>query len=764
MKRTLMLWTVCLIVLAGVAIAKSASMYFTENKGQWEESVKFRCDAGDAVVWICKDRIVYQFLQSVEQPGRADQSGSFAHENGALGADRVKTVEQLVVTAKFVDANPNAQATGKSPSEFRYNYFLGSDGSRWQTDVRNFQSIRMLDVYPGVDLNFFADSEGRFTYQYDLAEESVGKQVKIEYEGIETASKNQSGRFVAATRLGEIAGLIADPTVAKSSSLKRNSIFDSPASPPEDVSESALRSPQAVSLIYSTFLGGSDMDYSWDMAVDKNGNIYIAGHTYSGDFPHPNAYDSTFDGGFGDVIVAKLSADGQTLVYGTYLGGSHIEASQCIAVDSIGQAFVAGSTSSTDFPTQNAYDATVAGQDAFVTKLSANGNALIYSTLLGGDSYETPFSIVTDKFGSAYVTGETFSTDFPKVNAFDAVLGGSRDVFVTKFSPSGTALTYSTYLGGTDNDVARCIAVDGSGAAYVTGQTNSFNYPTQNAYDATAGGFGEDAFVTKLSAAGNTLVYSTYLGGSNDDWGYGIAVDGLGNAYVTGGTYSSNFPRLNAFDSTQAGSSEDVFVTKFSSAGNTLGYSTYLGGTSSDRGVDIEVDGSGSAYVSGYTSSSNFPTKDAYDSTANGSLDAFVTKLATAGNALVYSTYLGGVNHDTGIELELDASNNVYLSGNTGSPNFPHVNAVDTSLSGFQDGYIAKLSVGGGALVGDCSGDGRIDISDAVFLINHIFAGGPAPTLQVGDGDCNGRVDIGDAVNLINYIFAAGSAPGTGCR
>ena len=269
---------------------------------------------------------------------------------------------------------------------------------------------------------------------------------------------------------------------------------------------------------------------------------------------------------------------------------------------------------------------------------------LSYSTYLGGNSFDNGYGIAVDGSGNAYVTGNTASTNFPTQNPYQGTYaGGSYDAFITKLDLSGNALTYSTYLGGSGSDYGYGIAVDSSGNAYVTGFTQSTNFPTQNPYQGTYAGGNSDAFITKLDLSGNALTYSTYLGGSGSDYGYGIAVDSSGNAYVTGFTQSTNFPTQNPYQGTYAGGNSDAFITKLDASGGALTYSTYLGGSAFEMGHGIAVDGSGNAYVTGYTQSTNFPAQNPYQGTNAGFYDAFITKLDSSGNALSYSTYLGEV-------------------------------------------------------------------------------------------------------------------------
>ena len=395
-------------------------------------------------------------------------------------------------------------------------------------------------------------------------------------------------------------------------------------------------SGSGTALVYSTFLGGSGTDFGTGIAVDAAGNAYVTGRSGSPDFPTtPGAFDTTFNG-IEDAFVTKLDAAGSALVYSTFLGGSLVDQGLGIAIDAAGNAYVTGATLSADFPTTpGAFSTTFTGAsygvgDAFVTKLNAAGSALVYSTFLGGSGSDYGQGIAVDDSGNAYVTGATLSADFPTTpGAFDTTYHGTGDAFVTKLNAAGTALVYSTFLGGSGADGGSGIAVDAAGNAYVAGATFSADFPTTPAaFDTTYNGGVGDAFVTKLNVAGTALVYSTFLGGSGEDDARGIALDAGGNAYVTGPTLSADFPTTpSAFDSTFNGAT-DVFVTKLNVAGSGLVYSTFLGGSGIDGGQAIAVDGSGDAYVTGFTTSADFPTTPgAFDTIFTGAADAFVTKL-----------------------------------------------------------------------------------------------------------------------------------------
>jgi Calx-beta domain/Beta-propeller repeat/Carboxypeptidase regulatory-like domain len=453
-------------------------------------------------------------------------------------------------------------------------------------------------------------------------------------------------------------------------------------------------------LAYSTYLGGSGSDEGNDIAVDSAGNMYVAGSAGSANFPTtPGAFQTREAGG---GFVTKLNATGSARIYSTYLSGGAIAS---MALDSAGNAYVTGFTQSSSLPTTpGAISNTLNGiQDGFVTKLNPTGSALIYSTYLGGSSFDAGDGIAVDSAGNAYITGHTSSSNFPTANAFDDSLGGSVDVFVTKLNTAGTALVYSTYLGGDGEDTSSGstwtdVAVDSAGNAYVTGLTKSTNFPTANAIDDSLGG-AADAFVTKFNAAGSALVYSTYLGGINGDGGRGIAVDSAGNAYVTGATTSSDFPRVNALYR-QLINGQDAFVTKFNAAGSALAYSTYLGGdlggdNAQELGNDIAVDAAGNAYITGDTGATNFPTANPIQPTkAGGALvtDGFVTKLDAAGPVIAFSTYLGGDGSDSGNAIAADASGNIYVTGRTNSLNFPTANAIQPAKDGSNsDAFVSKI-------------------------------------------------------------------------
>ncbi len=663
---------VTLMTMAGGAAAEqtltaaevmqgNTSVPFTRNMGQWPDSILYRADASGATMWFTHNGVYYQFTRRIATDDDGiDPDDPFGPRRVPGGRDMARdSVEMLLIKAQFEGANAGVEVIGLDEMEYKCNYFLGNDPAKWRSDVPNYRSIVMREIYPGVDVHFEGSDRGRLMYRYELAPGAQPAQVQVGYEGVEDVVSQEGGGVVADTRFGEISGLLAAPSGDAQ-------VFAGVRQRDVDSGESGslaggVRNTGNVELVYSTYLGGSSYDIGYSIAVDGSGCAYVTGYTYSTNFPTENAWDGSHNGSY-EAFVTKLSASGNSLLYSTYLGGTGRDYGYGIAVDGSGCAYVTGTTWSTDFPTENAYDDSYNGfgdVDAFVTKLSAAGNSLIYSTYLGGSDGESGYGIAVDGSGCAYVTGTTISTNFPTESAWDDSHNGSGDAFVTKLSASGSSLIYSTYLGGSNYENCRGIAVDGSGCAYVTGHTSSTNFPTENAWDDSHNGSYE-AFVTKLSASGNSLLYSTYLGGTGRDYGYGIAVDGSGCAYVTGTTWSTDFPTENAWDDSLNGSG-DAFVTRFSASGGSLIYSTYLGGSDWESGYGIAVDGTGCAYVTAYTQSTDFPTENAWDGSHNGGdRDVFVTKLSAAGNSLIYSTYLGGSGDDRGYGIAVDGSDCAY--------------------------------------------------------------------------------------------------------
>src|SRR5438874_538553 len=545
-----------------------------------------------------------------------------------------------VLRMRLVGANRAVKVKGLDELPGKSNYFSGKDPKKWRTNVPTYAKVKYEGVYPGIDLVYYGHQR-KFEYDFVVGPGANPKTIGLEIENPNSKiGMDRNGDLVVGLAFGEVRLLkprVYQPGVPNSGSanspiviqkakfvVANNCIgFDIPS---YDKTKPLIIDPV---LVYSTYLGGSGADWANSIAVDSSGNAYVSGATHSADFPTANARQPALGGGYEDVFVMKINPAGNAVVYSTYLGGSCNDHGNAIAVDTSGNAYVTGLTQSLDFPTTTGAFQTTCGcnSDAFVTEFSADGTRLVYSTYLGGSAEDQGNSVAVDLSGSAYVTGATLSSDFPTTNgAFDSTSAGV--VFVTKLDAAGTGLVYSTYLGN-GGDQGYAIAVDSSANAYVTGQTIFTNFPTTSgASQSTFGGY-YDAFVSKLNAAGSALVYSTYLGGSDYDIGYGIAVDSFGNAYVLGTTSSGDFPPMHSLKSCAGASGPEVFVSNLHATGNSLLYSTCLGGTDENQGRGIAVDSFGEAYITGFTFAGNFPLVNPIATGHGGEpdSDAFVAKI-----------------------------------------------------------------------------------------------------------------------------------------
>ncbi|MGO9094328.1 MAG: SBBP repeat-containing protein [Bryobacteraceae bacterium] len=563
----------------------------------------------------------------------------------------------------------------------------------------SFARVEYPQVYPGVDLAYYG-KQRELEFDFRLAPGADPSRIRLSFEGAQEVLLEADGRLRLRTGSGDL--WLGRPRVYQKRGGEEREIAATLIQ--RGRNEAGFRlgayDPQLPVVIdpvlsYSTYLGGAASDSITGIAVDSAGSAYVAGWTVSVDFPTTAQAVQSGKGGSTDAFVAKLSPAGDSLVYSTYLGGSGDDRAFGIAVDASGAAIVTGWTYSTDFPTVAAAQSVSGGwRDAFVAKLSPTGAALVFSTYLGGSGSDSGNGVAVDAQGGIYVAGETDSTDFPALNGFASSNGGLSDAFVAKYTSAGVPV-YATYLGGNGQDRATAIAVDSAGQAYVTGATESSNFPTLSAFQAHSGGL-QDAFVAKLNASGNGLVYSTYLGGAGGsvlfpESGLGIAVDSAGDAYVTGVTSSADFPEQNPLQACMATDHMDAFVTKLNAWGNGLLYSTCLGGSDDAYGTAIAVDSAGDATVAGYTDSGDFPVSNPVQASNAGLYNAFVATLTPAGNALSFGTYLGGPGSDSAQAVALDGEGNIYVAGQTLSTGFPTVRAIQTQNGGSYGGFVAKL-------------------------------------------------------------------------
>jgi hypothetical protein len=604
---------------------------------------------------------------------------------------------------EFEGSNPACSLTGSQPLLTRINYLVGDDARRWHLDVPTYGRVTYRDLYAGIDLDLVG-SGGALKGTYTVSPGQDPAAIRWRYAGARSLRLAPSGRLDI--ELGDGRSISEAAPEAWQETGGRKQPVDVEFAVAEDGSvgfatgryEPALPLVVDPYLVYSTLIGGSDLDDGRDIAVDATGNVYITGTTRSHDFPAAGAPDATYSGpltasSFGDAFIAKLNPTGDAVLYMTYLGGSGEDIADAITVDADGNAYVTGMTRSTDFPTVNAVQPAQGGQacssppcsDAFVAKLNAAGNALVFSTYLGGDKNEdsglldlgnrsTKLGIALDDARDVYVTGVTESDNFPTNSGAFTARSGQADAFLTKLRTDGQAILYSTYVGGSGTEYSGGVAVDAFARAYVAGTTLSADLPVRGGLQAGNHGFA-DAFVTAFDTTTSgdaSFLYSTYLGGSDSDYAMAIAADPSGNTTIAGYTLSLDFPTQNPFQAANASagkpSPRDAFIARLNAAGNQLLYGTYLGGSDTDVAYGVKINSQGEIFVTGRTFSDDFPVKDAWQSHRGGSSDIFVARLdpGQAGAAsLVYGTYLGGVAADYGYGIAVDAANSAYVTGTT---------------------------------------------------------------------------------------------------
>ncbi len=639
-------------------------MSFEPNAGQTDPRVRF-LSRGRGYTLFLTDTEAVLSLRGAGAGTAAARTGTSrdAARVGQRGRPHPAPALRAELRLSLAGANPHPHIEGLEESPGTVNYFLGNKPEEWRVGLHPFARVEYHQVYPGVDLVYY------------------GNQRQLEYDFIVSPGADAGRIFLG---FGGAEGLEVD----------------------------------AQGGLVVHLAGGGVVRWNQPFVYQE------AGGTRQGvraRFQLKGAHQAGFDIGAYDP-GRPLIID-PALVYATYLGGSDYDTAEAIAVDTSGNVYVAGNTASVDFPTTNAFRATPPSSNAvYVAKLNASGTALVYATYLGGSVAELMNGIAVDTNGNAYVTGNTESANFPTKNSYQSALNGTDDAFITKLGPRGTNLLYSTYFGGPDYEAGNCIAVDNSGNAYVGGETFSGrNFPTLNPFQSKAGGFPNvsfDAFVAKFNTTLSgpaSLVYSSWLGGSTDERATGIAVDAAGNVYVTGditdstvvypAVPSSDFPTLNPFQPTfNNGSTDplagltDGFVTKINAAGSAMVFSTFLGGSAEDSGLAIAVDAGGRVYVTGQTSSTDFPTLNAAQPVIGGTnlstLDAFVTVFQASGTNLLYSTYLGGDLDEAGNGIAVDQFGTVYVAGQTSSDNFPTTVGCDQPAyaGGFDDVFVTKIN------------------------------------------------------------------------
>ena len=735
---------------------------FEVNQGQADPQVKYTARGNGYSVFLTANDTVFAISSAKHTAARPSRTAD-AHSQ----LQTTEKVQSAAIDMRLVGGNLRPEIVAGNEVPGVVNYYTGSDPKNWHTGVKQYSSVSYRDVYPGVNMVFHG-AQRQLEFDFVVSPGADPKTIGLGFKGAQKLATDANGNLVLASSAGDV---VLHKPVAYQEKDGRREIVEA-AFQVRNGNEVGLnlgaydRGQELVidpSLSYSTYLGGTAEDDAYAIAIDGSGDAYVTGQTKSTNFPTMPANSTTNTGGF-DVFVSKIAADGSSLIYSTYIGGSGDDSGNAIAVDTSLNVYVAGGTRSTNFPTQGPFQLNSGGGlDAFVLELASNGGSLVFSTYLGGSGDEVANGIAVDTTG-VYTAGFTQSTDFPLSGSpLQGTFSGISAGFVTKLQSSGNALAYSTYLGGGANDFASSVAV-ASGKAYITGATTDANFPVTpaTAFQSSCGtaancnGGLQDAFVTVLNSSGGGPVYSTYLGGQANDQGLGIAVDTSGNAYVTGLTQSSQFPVKSAAQSTFGGGTQDAFVAEFNPSGspaaNTLVYSTFLGGSLNDAGNGVAVDGSKNAYVVGQTNSSDFPTAAPTQLALGGGVDGFVSEISASGS-LVFSTYLGGALNDNtnagnplnpvGAVAVDSAGANIYVAGNTLSSPFPGLNGFQINYGGLTDAFVAKYSTG--------SSSGSFTVSNGALSNTSGHAGVSASaTITVGStGGFNAPVTMACSVSPV---------------
>jgi Beta-propeller repeat len=711
-------------------------LMFEPNVGQTDPRVRFIARGSNYGLFLTDQDVVLSLRRS--------QRG-----------DEPKKSATSVLRMKLTGARADAQVGGTDALPGKSNYLIGNDPSKWRRNVPQFSRVHYSGIYPGVDLVYYGN-QGQLEYDFRVAAGADPGKIQLSFDGANEL-RLDSGDLVVRTGGGDVrlqaprvyeegSGSSRKPVNGRFALLAKDRVgFEIEE---YDRSRTLVIDPV---LTYSTYLGGTGTELLPSVAVDSGASIYVTGATTSTDFPVTDS--STYKAGAtSNVFVAKFDPTGTTLLFATYLGGTGADTSVGIAVDAATNVYIAGTTTSTNFPTStSAFQATPVSPGnppTFVSELSANGATLLYSSYFSGNQTDTAKGMTLDNKGFVFVIGITNSTNFPlapTAGTFQSTLQGANAFFISKIAPTSTgtnSLVFSTYFGGgfptTGTVTGGAIAVDNNAAGsniYFTGGTTYLNsgqnsatdFPIRNAFQPclgnptatgtcpTTGGTvaNPDAFVAKLNPGVNTgaqLLYCTYVGGGNTDIGLGIAVDASGNAYVTGSTNSSDHPAVSGgiapYQANLAApttGTTDAFIAKVNNPATgattttvVLTYFSYLGGSGNDSGNAIAVDSVQGARVVGTTASSDFVTLNPIPGggTFKGSQEAFVARLDTLGTTATTSqfvTLLGGSGSETGTGITIDTDSNTYVTGETTSTDFPTASPFQAGLKGPQDIYVSKL-------------------------------------------------------------------------
>ena len=653
--------TLLLAVAPGFSaqLERSLPLFFFPNTGQTDPSVQYIVQTPDLSARFLADSVIFH-------------------------------VQENQLAVHFPGANSGAFVEGQQRLEAKLNFFLGNTRDDWKKDVPAYSKIVYRELYPGIDMSYGGTAR-RVKSEFLVSPGADPQLIRLQYS--EPVAIDANGNLMVGGFQEDAPEIYQQRGKTRMIIAGRYRMLDAYTVGFEigvyDNSAPLVIDP---TISYCTYLGGSGLTSITGVAVDSAANLYMTGWTEALNFPIVGPVQASNQGGV-DILVAKLNPAGTAIAYATYIGGKSDDKGAAIAVDSLGHAYVTGSTASSNFPLVLSIRPSLGGSTtAFALKLNATGNTLLYSGYLGGTNYDLGTSIAVDSNSNAYIGGDTQSTNFPLYNPTQPVFAGGTEAFITRLNSTG-AITFSTFLGGSGNEHVGGIAVDVLGDIFVAGGTSSTNFPTVSPYQAAIKGT-QDAFLTRISFNGS-VAFSTYFGGSGGapEQANAIALDSSGNPYITGVTSSTNFPVTAGAFQTALPGVQNAFVAKFNSTGSALSYSSYLGGSSYDWGTGIAVSAAGNAYVTGYTASVNFPPANPIQASFGGLYDAFVSELNFTGNGLIFSSYYGGSGSDASNAIALDVNANIFLGGQTSSVDLHLVSPIQSTIATASTGWIMRLGV-----------------------------------------------------------------------
>jgi len=612
-------------------------VFFTENMGQWDDLVQFRAADGWTTIWLTGDGILYALSRPTGDPIRPEPG-----PRKAVLTQPENLFEDIFFGFKLQGSNPRSKVSGVSQKEFHFNYFLGNDPTRWKTLVPSFDTVVYHGIYDGIDMKYYGSDEG-IEYTFLVSSGADPSAIRIRYEGVESV-RVEDGELLITTAWGTLEEKI--PAIYQVIGGKKVNVGGSynigdDGSLGFDIGKNYDAAAELIIdpvLTFSSYLGGTGAQYPSEIMEDSEGNIVVLGHTRSVDFP-----------------------TGGDPLQGTYIGGEF---------------------------------------DAFLTKINRLTSEIVYSTFLGGSARDEEPRLAFGSTGDMYLTGRTYSPDFPTVNPFQGTLHGTDDSFILRLNGAGNMLLYSTYLGGGKEEDLSRIAVDDQGYIYSCGITCSFDFPTENAISPEQTGGQYDGYMTKFYPAGDALVFSTYLGGRLDEEFQGLGVTAAGEAVVAGFTYSDDFPTVNPIYPCLINPEGpiDAVIAKFSTDGTALVFSTYLGGTEDEWFEDLVLDDAGNIYMVGTMESLDFEMVNAIQPEhcpvpeESWGSDIFVAVLSGAGDEVLFTTFICGSGNDFGISLDLGFDGSIYVCGATESDDFDVFSPISGTLNGESDMVVARIS------------------------------------------------------------------------